>query len=65
MRSFGVIGSAVLRIAFCAVCCVALLTGNVAAASARSLDAAGQARMAYICALCFCCSDGSLRCQAR
>ena len=51
MRSFGVIGSAVLRIAFCAVCCVALLTGNVAAASARSLDAAGQARMAYICAL--------------
>ena len=51
MRFFGVIGSAVLRVAFCVACCAALLMGNVAAAGARSLDAAGQARMAYICAL--------------
>ena len=51
MRFFGVIGSAVLQVAFCVVCCVVLLMGNVAAAGARSLDSAGQARMAYICAL--------------
>uniref|UniRef100_UPI003866FD46 hypothetical protein n=1 Tax=Anaerovibrio slackiae TaxID=2652309 RepID=UPI003866FD46 len=51
MRFFGVIGSAVLQVAFCVVCCVVLLMGNVAAAGARSRDSAGQARMAYICAL--------------
>ena len=54
-----VIGSAAFRVAFrvafraaCgAVCCAALLMGNGAAAAAQSLDAAGQARMAYICSL--------------
>ena len=51
MRFFGVIGSAVLQVAFCVVCGGVLLMGNVAAAGARSLDSAGQARMAYICAL--------------